>query len=75
MKAAKSMINEAIDQCNGFHVGYVKTGSDGSFKILLYPAAPHDESFIGRLYQMDLDWKDLLDTDPDHYKVTDEQID
>ena len=33
-----------------------------------------DESFIDLLYQMDLDWNDLLDTDPKHYEVTDEQI-
>lgn len=34
----------------------------------------YDESFIDRLYQMDLDWNDLLDTDPKHYEVTDDQI-
>lgn len=32
------------------------------------------KSFIDCLYQMDLDWNDLLDTDPKHYEVTDEQI-
>ena len=34
----------------------------------------YNESFIDRLCQMDLDWNDLLDTDPKHYEVTDEQI-
>ena len=34
----------------------------------------YNESFIDRLYKMDLDWNDLLDTDPKHYEVTDEQI-
>lgn len=34
----------------------------------------YNESFIDRLYQMDLDWKDLLSTDPKDYEVTDDQI-
>lgn len=34
----------------------------------------YNESFVDLLYQMDLDWNDLLDTDPKHYEVTDEQI-
>lgn len=76
MKAAKSMINDVLVQYDPFHLRwFVKTRSDGNVTIRLYPDAPYDESFIGRLYQMDLDWKDLLDTNPDHYKVTDEQID
>ena len=75
MKAAKSMIDEVIDQYDTFHVGSVKTSHDGNVTIHLYRDAPYDESFMGRLYQMDLDWKDLLDTNPDHYKVTDKQID
>ena len=33
-----------------------------------------DESFIDCLYQMDIDWDDLLSTDPKDYEVTDEQI-
>lgn len=46
----------------------------------IWPVSDHrvseyNESFIYRLYQMDLDWNDLLDTDPKHYEVTDEQID
>jgi len=43
--------------------------------IDLYRDPPYDESLSGRLYQMDLDWKDLLDTDPKKYEVTDKQID
>lgn len=76
MKVVKSMINDVLDQYDPFHVRWsVKTRSDGNVTIHLYRDAPSDESFIGRLYQMDLDWKDLLDTNPDHYKVTDKQID
>lgn len=75
MKVVKSMIDDVIDQHDLFHVWSVKTGSDGNVTIHLYREAPYDESFIGRLYQMDLDWKDLLDTDPKNYEVTDKQID
>ena len=76
MKVVKSMINDVLDQYDPFHVRWsVKTGSDGNVRIHLYRDAPYDESFIGRLYQMDLDWKDLLDTDPKNYEVTDKQID
>ena len=75
MKVVKNMINDVIDQYDTFHVGSVKTSHDGNVTIHLYRDAPYDESFMGRLYQMDLDWKDLLDTNPDHYKVTDKQID
>ena len=38
------------------------------------PTPIFSKSFVGLLYQMDLDWNDLLDTDPKHYEVTDEQI-
>ena len=42
----------------------------------IVPATPiFSKSFVDLLYQMDLDWNDLLDTDPKHYEVTDEQID
>lgn len=46
----------------------------------IWPVSDHrvseyNKSFIDLLYQMDLDWNDLLDTDPKHYEVTDEQID
>ena len=75
MKVVKSMIDEVIDQYDMFHVGSVNTGSDGNITIHLYRDVPYGESFIGRLYQMDLDWKDLLDTNPKHYEVTDKQID
>ena len=45
----------------------------------IWPVSDHrvsecNESFIDRLYQMDLDWKDLLSTDPKDYEVTDDQI-
>ena len=75
MKVVKTVIYEAINQYDTFHVGSVKTGSDGNVTIHLYRDAPYDESLLGRLYQMDLDWKDLLDTDPKNYEVTDKQID
>lgn len=39
------------------------------------PTPIFSKSFVDLLYQMDLDWNDLLDTDPKHYEVTDEQID
>lgn len=42
--------------------------------VLDHRVSEYNESFVGRLYQMDLDWNDLLDTDPKHYEVTDEQI-
>lgn len=42
----------------------------------IVPLTPiFSKSFVDLLYQMDLDWNDLLDTDPKHYEVTDEQID
>lgn len=75
MKVVKTVIYEGINQYDTFHVGSVKTGSDGNVTIHLYRDAPYDESLLGRLYQMDLDWKDLLDTDPKNYEVTDKQID
>lgn len=75
MKIVRSMIDEVIDQYDTFHVGSLKTGSDGNVTIRLYRDAPYDKSLSGRLYQMDLDWKDLLDTDPKNYEVTDKQID
>lgn len=74
MKVVKSMIDDVLDQYDRFHVGSVKTSHEGNVTIHLYRDAPYDESFMGRLYQMDLDWNDLLDTDPKHYEVTDEQI-
>lgn len=41
---------------------------------ILPPTPIFSKSFVDLLYQMDLDWNDLLDTDPKHYEVTDEQI-
>lgn len=52
----------------------VEFSDDGDFTIHLSHEVSYDELFIGRLYQMDLDWNDLLDTDPKHYEVTDDQI-
>lgn len=52
----------------------VEFSDDGDFTIHLSHEASYNESFIDRLYQMDLDWNDLLDTDPKHYEVTDDQI-
>ena len=52
----------------------VEFSDDGHFTIHLSHEASYDELFIDRLYEMDLDWNDLLDTDPKHYEVTDEQI-
>lgn len=52
----------------------VEFSDDGDFTIHLCQEASYDESFIGPLYQMDLDWKDLLSTDQKDYLVTDEQI-
>lgn len=75
MKVVKSMIDDVIDQYDRFHVVSVKTRPDGNVTINLYRDAPYDESLLGHLYQMDLDWKDLLDTNPKHYEVTDKQID
>lgn len=41
---------------------------------IIPPTPIFSKSFVDLLYQMDLDWNDLLDTDPKHYEVTDEQI-
>ncbi|MCC4326098.1 hypothetical protein LMB33_05605 [Limosilactobacillus reuteri] len=57
-----------------FHVGSVKITSVGNVTIHMYRDQPYHESLTGRLYQMNLDWDDLLDTDPKDYQVTDEQI-
>ena len=75
MKIVRSMIDEVIDQYDTFHVGSLKTGFDGKVTVHLYLDTPYEESLLGRLYQTDLDWKDLLDTDPKKYEVTDKQID
>ena len=52
----------------------VEFSDDGDFTIRLCQEASYDESLSGRLYQMDLDWDDLLSTDTKDYEVTDEQI-